>query len=60
MNYVHERALTVVYDNHSSSYPQLIIKNEPTIHQHNIKILIKEIFKKTIEKRKISICSFNR
>ena len=42
VNYVSERALSVVYDDHSSSYSELITaKNEPTIHQENIKILMK-------------------
>ena len=46
VNYVSERALSVVYDDHSSSYSELITaKNEPIIHQENIKILMKEMFK---------------
>ena len=34
----------IVY--HSSSYSELLIaKNEPTLHQHSTKILIKELYK---------------
>ena len=46
VNYFHERALRVVDDYHSSSYSELLmLKNNPTIHQHNIKILITEMYK---------------
>ena len=44
MNYIYEKALRVVYDNHSSSYAELImVKNEPTIHHEDIKLRMKEI-----------------
>lgn len=40
-NYLHERTLRAVYDDHSSSYSELIMtKSEPTIYQH--KIIAKE------------------
>ena len=46
VNNVHERALRIVHDNHNSSYSELIkIKNERTIHQQNINVLMKEIYK---------------
>ena len=45
LKYVHERAVRVVYDDHSSSYSELVIaQNEPTIHQYNIRSLMKEMF----------------
>ena len=43
---VHERALRTVYDDHNSSYSELLMtKNEQTIHQQNINVLMKEIYK---------------
>ena len=50
LNYVNERALRVVNDDHSSSYSELIMaKNELAIHQLSMKILrIKCISSKTI------------
>ena len=43
MNNVHERALRIVYDNQISSYSELLMtKNEPTVHQQSINVLIKE------------------
>ena len=43
---VHERAFRIVYEDHNSSYSELvIIKNEPTIHQQNISVLMKETYK---------------
>ena len=39
VNNVHERALRIVHDNHNSSY------SECTIHQQNINVLMKEIYK---------------
>ena len=46
VNNVHERALRIVYDDHNSSYPELLMtKNEGTIHQQNINVLMKEIYK---------------
>ena len=46
VNNVHERALRIIYDDHNSSYSELLMtKNEPTIHQQNITILTKEIYK---------------
>lgn len=43
---VHEKALRIVYDNHKSSCSELLMtKNELTIHQQNINVLKKEIYK---------------
>ena len=40
------KALRIVYDDHNSSYSELLItKNERTIHQQNINALVKEIYK---------------
>ena len=37
MNSAHERALTIVYYDHNSSYSELLMtKNKRTIHQQNI------------------------
>ena len=41
-----ERALRIVYGDHNSSNSELLItKNEPTFHQQNISVLMKEIYK---------------
>ena len=46
VNTVHERALRIVHDDHNSSYSELLkTKNERTIHQQNINVLMKEIYK---------------
>ena len=46
MNNVHERALRIVHDDHNSSYSELLkTKNERTIHQQNINVLMKGIYK---------------
>ena len=46
VNNVHERALRIVHDDHNSSYTELLkTKNERTIHQQNINVLMKEIYK---------------
>ena len=46
MRNVHERALRIVDDDHNSSYSELLMtKNERTIHQQNINVLVKEIYK---------------
>ena len=43
---VHETALRIVYDDHNSSYFDfLMTKNERTIHQQNVNVLIKDICK---------------
>ena len=43
---VHERALRIVDDDHNSSYSELLMtKNERTIHQQNINVFMKEIYK---------------
>ena len=43
---VHERALRIVHDDHISSYSELLkTNNERTIHQQNINVLMKEIYK---------------
>ena len=43
-NNVHERGLRIVYDDHSSSYSELLMtKNERYIHQQNINVLIKKL-----------------
>ena len=46
VNNFHERTLRVVYDDHNSSYSQLLItKNVRAIYQQNINDLLKEIYK---------------
>ena len=46
VNNVHERALRIVYDDHNSSYSEILMtKNEPSTHQQNINLLMKEIYK---------------
>ena len=46
VNNAHERALRIVHDDHNSSYSELLkTKNERTIHQQNINVLMKEIYK---------------
>ena len=41
VNNAHERALTIVDDDHNSSYSErLMTKNERTVHQQNINVLI--------------------
>ena len=46
VNNVHERALRIVYDDHNNFYSEfLMTKNERTIHQQNINVLMKEIYK---------------
>ena len=46
VNNVHERAPRIVHGDHNSSYSQLLkTKNECTIHQQNINVLMKEIYK---------------
>ena len=46
MSNVHERAFRIVYEDLNSSYSELvIIKNKPAIHQQNMSVLMKEIYK---------------
>ena len=46
LNNVHERALRIVHDDHNSSYSEVLkTRNELTIHQPNINVLMKEIYK---------------
>ena len=46
VNNVHERALRIVHDDHNSSYSELLkTKNERTVHQQNINVLKKEIYR---------------
>ena len=46
VNNVHDRALRSVHDDHNSSYSELLkTKNERTIHQQKIDVLMKEIYK---------------
>lgn len=54
VNHVHERTPRFVYEDHSSSYSELIMaNNEATIyHQNNIKVLIKNVL---VRKQYISI-----
>ena len=45
VNNVLEKALRIVHDDHNSSYSELLkTKNERTIHQQNINVLMKEIY----------------
>ena len=45
VNYVQERALRVVYNDHSSYSELIMAMNEPTFHQHNTKSPMKEMYK---------------
>lgn len=45
MNKVHEIALTFFFDDHSSSYSEFIMTKNQPIHQQNISVLTKEIYK---------------
>ena len=46
MNHIHERALSIVYDDYSSCFEDLINKdNSVIIHQGNLQQLAIEIFK---------------
>ena len=56
-NNVHERGLRIVYDDHSSSYSELLMtKNERYIHQQNINVLIKKL---KVWKRSLSLSLIN-
>ena len=44
MSNVHERPFRIVYDDHIIALTELLMtKNERTIHQQNINVLMKEI-----------------
>ena len=45
MNRIHKRALRALYNDHSASYSELIIDGHNTIHQNNMKFLVKEVYK---------------
>ena len=46
VNNVHETALTIVSDDHNSSYSELLMtRKEHTVHQQNINVFMKEIYK---------------
>ena len=46
VNNFYERALTIVYDDHNSSCSELLMtKNEHTIYQQNMNVLMKKIYK---------------
>ena len=46
MNLIHKRALRALYNDHSASYSELlIIDGHNTIHQNNMKFLVKEVYK---------------
>ena len=46
VNNVHEITLRIVSDDHNSPYSELLMtKKEHTIHQQNINVLMKEIYK---------------
>ena len=46
MNLIHKRALKALYNDHSASYSELlIIDGHNTIHQNNMKFLVKEVCK---------------
>ena len=45
VNSFHEKAVRIIYDNHNSSYSELLMtKNGRTIHQQNINVFMKEIW----------------
>jgi len=46
INSIHERALRIIYQNHTSSYCDLLqLYQESTIHHNNIKTLMIEVYK---------------
>ena len=46
VNNVHERALRIVSDDHNRSYSELLMtKKEHTMHQQNINVLMKDVYK---------------
>ena len=46
INRVHKRALRALYNDHSAFYSELLIIDENnTIHQNNMKFLVKEVYK---------------
>ena len=46
VNSFHKRALRIIYEDHNSSYSELLMtKNERTIHQQNINFFMEEICK---------------
>ena len=46
MNLIHKRALSALYNDNSASYSELlIIGGHDTIHQNNMKFLVKEVHK---------------
>ena len=46
VNIVHERVLRIVFDDHNSPCSELLMtKMEHTIHQQNVSVLMKEIYK---------------
>ena len=46
INYIHERALRIVYRDFKSSFQELLVKdNSVTIHQKNLQKLVTEIYK---------------
>ena len=46
INSIHERALRIIYKNHTSSYCELLhLHQEKTVHQNNINTLMIEVYK---------------
>ena len=46
INHIHERALRLVYDDYTSSFNELLIKDSTvSIHQRNIQYVAIEMFK---------------
>ena len=46
INHLHERALRIVYNDHSSSFEDILVKdNSVSIHHRNIRLLAIELYK---------------
>ena len=46
INHIHERALRIIYQDYNSSFKELLRKDSSlTIHQRNLKLLVREMFK---------------
>ena len=46
INHLHERALRIVYNDHSSTFEDLLVKdNSVSIHHRNIRLLAVELYK---------------
>ena len=56
INIIHERALRIIYQDYNSAFKELLRKDSSlTIHQRNLKLLLKEMFKVKIGYAPISL-----